>query len=249
MRYSGRFCSRCDRGLVRKHNEDNVKIVLNSSGDVLLLVADGIGGYTRGEVASQIAIDVFVEAFLKKSRICSVWEARRFIMKNLKIANKKIFNLAREIDENEHMGTTLIGVLIARGKLFVFNIGDSRAYTFSNGKLKQISEDQTYVKFLVRTKQITKEEAKTHPLRHVLNNALGSNPSVNVDLHMYNYHGETVFLCSDGLYNHVSDREIEAILATTDNVEQKTEILVTLANNKGGTDNIAVALWECDKND
>lgn len=247
MKYSGTFCSRSNRGLVREHNEDNCKITLNSTGDVLILVADGIGGYKKGEVASQIAIDTLTNAFLKKSRFFTPTSVKHFINKNVKLANKKIFNESADLPEGEHMGTTLIGAIITLGKLFIFNIGDSRAYTFFDNNLVQLSEDHTYVEYLLRTKQITKEEALSHPLRHVLINALGSNPSVNIDLHSYPYKGETVLLCSDGLYNLVSDMEIKAILSTSDNVEQKTELLVTLANNKGGPDNIAVALWEPDR--
>ena len=131
-----------------------------------------------------------------------------------------------------------------KNTVVVLNIGDSRAYFYDKSTLTQISEDQSYVQYLVRTNQISEEKAKVHPKRHVLMNALGNIPSCNMDIKKIKYHGEKILLCSDGLYNTLETRDIETILSTEDSSEQKGQMLISLANNRGGEDNIAVALWE-----
>jgi protein phosphatase len=124
------------------------------------------------------------------------------------------------------------------------NAGDSRCYLFKERKLKQITEDQTYVNFLYKSGQIKAEEMATHPRRHVLTNAVGLFPSISVDLKIIEYHGEGIFLCSDGLYNNVSDVDIENVLRTDQSSEQKVSSLINIANFNGGSDNISIALWE-----
>jgi|BioPla2DNA2_1021312.scaffolds.fasta_scaffold09849_3 serine/threonine protein phosphatase PrpC len=245
-RFEGTFCARSDRGLVRPHNEDCAKITLNAAGDVLLVVADGIGGYKRGEIASKIAVDTLCDTFSKIEKFRSINSAKSFLTKQIRHANKIIFGESLQTEGEEKMGTTLVAALIRCNKMVICNIGDSRALMLKDDELIQLTQDHTYVEYLVRTEQISKEEALKHPLRHVIINALGNTPSVNLDIKIHNYNGETILLCSDGLYHLVNNKEIQAILATTDNVEQKTEMLIALANNKGGTDNIAVALWESD---
>ena len=125
------------------------------------------------------------------------------------------------------------------------HVGDSRCYFLKNHHdLAQISEDQTYVGYLLRTGQITPEEALTHPKRHVLMNALGIYPSASIDIKTFPYLNEEVLLCSDGLYNNVSFDDISAVMKGNDSVEQKVNELIAIGNKNGGSDNIAVVLWE-----
>ena len=145
------------------------------------------------------------------------------------------------------MGTTLTLVLIYHSKLITCQIGDSRAYILRNRQFEQITEDQTYVGYLYRTGRITIEEMKTHPKRHVLMNALGVFPTTNMDVKIRDYHNETLLVCSDGLYNNVDEEAIANILRGDDTTNQKVHQLITLANVNGGSDNIAVALWEAQK--
>ena len=107
-----------------------------------------------------------------------------------------------------------------------------------------MTEDQTYVAYLVRTGQITQEEALTHPKRHVLMNALGIYPSASIDLKVFPYLNEEILLCSDGLYNNVPVDDIAAIVKGNDTVEMKVNELIAIGNKNGGSDNIAVVLWE-----
>ena len=134
--------------------------------------------------------------------------------------------------------------MIYKNKLVVLNSGDSRLYVVRDKKLVQLTEDQTYVDYLLMSGQITQEEAINHPKRHVLTNAIGLFPSLSADLRIHNYNGEPILLCSDGLYNNVSEQDILNILLTTNSVEDKCDSLISLANFNGGDDNITVVLWE-----
>lgn len=240
----GTFFARTDRGLVRLHNEDQASILLNSSGDILLVVADGMGGYQKGDYASKIAIDILTKEFTNHHRFWGVWHVKRFLSKVVKTANKIIYQESQNDKNYENMGTTVVAAIIHKDKLITLNIGDSRIYLLDNKKLVQASEDQTVVRYLINTGQITEEEAKTHPKRHVLLNAMGNTPTCSVYISTIPYTGQTLLLCSDGLYNNVNDDEIERILSNDDTTEQKGEMLIKVANSRGGNDNIAVSLWE-----
>ena len=142
------------------------------------------------------------------------------------------------------MGTTLVVALLVGNKIVVINIGDSRCYLVNNKKLVQITEDQTYVNYLYKSGIIEEKDMATNPNRHVLTNSLGCFPSVSFDKFIINYSGQSIFLCSDGLYNNVSIKDIEAILNTTDETHIKVDSLIELANYNGGSDNISCCLWE-----
>jgi protein phosphatase len=143
------------------------------------------------------------------------------------------------------MGTTITLLLIIKDTAILGHVGDSRCYFLRNRReFTQMSEDQTYVGYLLRTGQINQEEALTHPKRHVLMNALGVYPSASVDVKSFPYMGETVLLCSDGLYNNVPTNDIASVLKGEDTVEQKVDELIAIGNKNGGSDNIAVVIWE-----
>ena len=126
----------------------------------------------------------------------------------------------------------------------IANIGDSRAYLINKDKIKQLTEDQTYVHFLVETGKITSEQALTHPERHVLMNALGIYPSVSLTINVYPYQGESLLLCSDGLYNQVPEKDILSLVSTDERADQKVTSLICVANANGGSDNEGLAYWE-----
>lgn len=241
---NGTFFARSNRGLVRAHNEDVANVVVNANNDVLLVVADGMGGYEKGDYAAKVAVDTLVENFKNHGRFLTTGQIVRFLRHASKEANRIIYEESRTDPCYENMGTTLVAALIHKKVIVVLNIGDSRAYFYKEKTLSQVSEDQSYVQYLVRTNQITPEKAKVHPKRHVLLNALGNIPSCNMDIKKIPYNREKVLLCSDGLYNTIEPRDIETILATEDTTEQKGQMLISLANSRGGEDNIAVALWE-----
>lgn len=241
---SGNFCYITNIGQVRMTNEDQAYAITNSRGKVLLLVCDGMGGQNRGDLASRLATAVLSEEFKNYPRFSTKNFERMWIRKVIKKANNEIFSESYKNSKYKGMGTTLTAIIISDKILTIAQMGDSRAYILRNGKLEQITEDQTYVDFLFKTGQITKEETLTHPKRHILSNALGINPSVDVDIKTIEYKHEPLLLCSDGLYNNVSTTDIEAIVKTDETPEQKCASLISFANANGGSDNIAIVYWE-----
>ena len=136
-------------------------------------------------------------------------------------------------------------VAIRKDQTLLCNVGDSRCYIMTEGQLCQVSEDQTYVQFLYKTGKIKKEEIENHPKKHVLMNALGTYPSLSVVTSEITTSYDAILLCSDGLYNMLSDQEMEDILnIQTISTSDKIEMLIDKANKKGGKDNIAVVLME-----
>ncbi len=243
-KFNGSFSFKKDIGKVRVTNEDETRVLINSAGNVLLMVADGMGGHNKGDYASKETIEIVSQTFKDKKGFISLFDAVSRLKRIAKLANSRIYRIQDEDLMYKGMGTTLSLVLIYKNKLISLNCGDSRTYWVKNGELVQISEDQTYVNFLLKSGQITKEEALVHPERHVLTNAIGLFPSISIDIKVLKYNGETVLLCSDGLYNNVSEKDILNILNTKLNTEEKVESLINLGNFNGGSDNMSIALWE-----
>lgn len=241
---AGNYAFKTDIGKVRLNNEDRAIALTNIKGNILLIVCDGMGGSNKGEYAASIAVKMISDSFKKKQKFFSKLQAISWARKQIYDANKEIYNESYRNRAYEGMGTTITLALILWDTLVVINAGDSRLYEIKNRKLEQITEDQTYVGYLYRTGKITQEEAKTHPKRHMLMNALGINPVVSMDVKILPYNNETILVCSDGLYNNVSEKDIEAILKSDDSPEQKVNELISLSNANGGSDNIATIVWE-----
>jgi protein phosphatase len=246
MNKRGSFAFKSDIGKVRVSNEDQVIAVANKHHNILLAVADGMGGHARGDIASKLAMQSLLKGFnntfgLLTSKTATLWLRQQVIH-----ANRAIYQEAQKSSSLKEMGTTLVIALVVHKDLIVLYIGDSRVYQFYQGQLKQLTEDQTYVDYLFRQGKISKEQMVNHPQKHVLLNALGLNPNVSYDLQVLPYTGQKLMVCSDGLYNNVSDIEIASILSGTDPVQLKVDSFINLANAHGGSDNIAVAVWEAE---
>jgi len=249
--YHGTYAYKTDVGRVRQNNEDQAMVLMNSYNETFLIVCDGMGGAKKGDLASKIAIDILTESFRHKPKHKFAYLNRRWITKAAKEANAKINRYADKHSKVKGMGTTMVAALIYGSKIMIANIGDSRCYLYNhdNGKIKLLTEDDTYVRYLVSTGKISEEDALSHPDRHVLMNALGIYPSVSLTIDTRNYHGESVLLCTDGLYNQINQEQIGNILSTDDRTDQKVSSLVAEANHNGGADNIGIALWESIAND
>ena len=242
---TGRFFYRTDVGKVRLNNEDQAIAITNASGNVLLVVCDGMGGQNKGDLASSLAVNTIVSSFKNRKGFLNSYFARLWVGQAIREANKSIYEQSQSNPNYQGMGTTVTLLLIIKDVAILGHVGDSRCYFLkSHHDLVQMSEDQTYVAYLSRTGQITPEEALTHPKRHVLMNALGIYPSASIDVKVFPYLNEEVLLCSDGLYNNVPVEDIAAIVKGSDSVEQKVNELIAIGNKNGGSDNIAVVLWE-----
>lgn len=232
--------SRTNTGLVRNSNED---AVLTDMPD-LFAIADGMGGYAAGEIASVETIKVLQEekknfAGLTGDALC------RALQEAASKANEHLLSLVSKTPDYEGMGTTLVAVyLAADGMAYALNIGDSRLYLWRCGELRQITQDHSYVAQLVSKGDITTEEARRHPQRNVILRAVGADEVLESDVFSFKVEpGDRLLLCSDGLSDMASDEEISAVLAER-NVEKAADELLELALNNGGRDNISVILLD-----
>ena len=241
-----RFACLSDIGTKRKNNEDAAYCASSPFG-TLLVVADGMGGHRKGEIASKIVTDELSYPFSQNRRGFSPERARKFLHRALKKANKRIHALGLSGDDYKEMGTTVVCCLVTKEKAVVCNVGDSRCYAYRKETgLTEVTTDQTYVELLFETGKITKKEMENHPQRNLLINAIGINASLveiqdlEVDLAAV----DKLLLCSDGLYNAVSKEEMAALVAQDVDVSQIAHDLIAKALANKGTDNIAVSLWE-----
>ena len=240
---SGRYSYRTDIGKVRLTNEDQANATVNAKGDIFLIVCDGMGGQNKGELASSIAVSHLIDDF-NSSKFLNALDVKYWLNRHIRAVNRYIYNEARQNALYRGMGTTLTAVVIYKQTIITAQIGDSRLYEIKHNQLEQLTNDQTYVNYLYNTGQISKEEMATHPRRHMLMNALGTYPSVEIDITTKPYMNQTLMLCSDGLYNNVSETTIASILKGKDSPEEKVNELISIANNNGGSDNIGIVIWE-----
>lgn len=230
-----------DPGKVRERNEDSVSIVENGTGEIMLIVADGMGGHKDGEIASSIALNLICERFKSISSVGNKDDAVNWIQSTVSEANMAIFKYVANHPESQGMGTTIVMSILTPAFLLIGNIGDSSGYIYKNGKLHKITVDHTLVNLLLKSGELTPEEAKNHPKKNVLMKALGSSTNVEMDIFNVELNIDGIFLCSDGLTNMLEDDQIAKVLNESSDLKQKLEKLVFKANNRGGTDNISIA--------
>ncbi|MEG0798960.1 MAG: Stp1/IreP family PP2C-type Ser/Thr phosphatase [Bacilli bacterium] len=238
-----------DKGKVRSHNEDGVTIVKNLSNETLMVVADGMGGHKAGEVASSLAITKLGQRFSSLSSIGAKEEAVEWIRNIINEINIDILKYAEKHIDSKGLGTTCVCALITSDYLLFGNIGDSSGFVFKNDKLTKVTSDHTIVGMLVKTGELTEEEAKNHPQKNVLLRALGSNEKIEIDLFDVETSVDGVFLCSDGLTNMVNPEQIQKVLIDDLSIEEKMNKLIVKANLRGGNDNISVAYADMERGD
>ena len=231
-----------DPGIVRDHNEDAVTIVKNMMGEIMLVVADGMGGHRAGEIASGIAVSHLSERFEKLSSIGSKLDAINWLDEVSSLINREIIKYANDNPECLGMGTTLVVAIDTPEFLIFGNIGDSSGFVVKNGKLHKVTKDHTLVNILVEAGDITPEEAQNHPKKNVLMKALGVQDEIEIDRFTVDSPVDGIFLCSDGLTNMLSNEQIENILNDKElSIEKKLAKLVKKSNSRGGTDNVSIA--------
>ena len=220
-------------GKVRSNNEDSYKIGQNYA-----IVADGMGGHNKGEVASKMAVDIISDFITAKK--CGPVQA-------VEAANKEIFKKGSKA-EFAGMGTTAVVCVFEEDKALIANVGDSRGYILRNGELKQITKDHSLIQKLIDEGEITEEEAELRADKSVILRAVGADKDIKVDVFENDvFEGDRILLCTDGLTNCVDKEEITKTLAKNISVQKKTEELIEKANEKGGFDNITAVLLEIRK--
>ena len=230
-----------DTGKVRSHNEDSLIVLENSNHEYLLAVADGMGGHSAGEVASSIAIthlsNMFKKNFLNLEKVQAVNWLRDTVIE----INDLIFDYADKHPESKGMGTTLVVALVTKDYVLFGNIGDSSGFVVKNGKLHKVTYDHTLVNLLLKAGELTEEEAKDHPKKNVLMKALGANNPIDIDIFDCDMDIDSILLCSDGLTTMLETEQIEKVLLSDTDIEDKVIKLIRKSKNRGGTDNISVA--------
>jgi protein phosphatase len=231
-----------DVGKVRSHNEDSGGVFYNKEDQLLAIVADGMGGHAGGEVASQLATNLIQKKWEETNIKQNAKEIEGWIQQAVDEANELIYQEAKDGTELDGMGTTLVLAVCTQEFITVAHIGDSRCYLYREGKLKQLTEDHTLVNELLRTGHISQDDVAYHPRKNVLSRALGTEELVKTEVQTIMWEeNDKLILCSDGLSNKLSDEELRKHLEeeSFDHIGDK---LVQIANERGGEDNISIAL-------
>jgi protein phosphatase len=221
---------------VRKVNQDLPLEATN-----LYAVADGMGGHVGGEVAAQVAVDALLRGFSREP-------TRAGLQNAFEKANGAVWQESQEHSELRGMGTTLTAIALVGGDdgrdtLALANVGDSRAYLFSDDQIVQVTADHSLAEERMRHGEMTEEEAAVHPQRHILTRALGVSAEVEADMwELQLRSGDRLVLCSDGLSNELSREELAEVLSTVPDPGEAAHKLVEIANEHGGSDNITVVI-------
>jgi protein phosphatase len=239
-----------DPGMVRSHNEDSVA---SDSVNGVVVLADGMGGYNAGEVASGMATTVItteLQQLFAKVRPYDIDPesnktfAARLVREQVLKANTSIYQAAQSQPQYSGMGTTLVVCLFYDNKVLVAHLGDSRLYLMRDGKFRQVTRDHSLLQEQIDSGLITAEQAKNAQHKNLVTKALGIDPSVEPEVNEYDARpGDIYLLCSDGLCDMVSDEDISMTLqALGGNLKLAAEQLVQMANDNGGRDNVSVIL-------
>ena len=235
--------AKSDIGKLRESNQDYYYIS-NSLDEVqLYILADGMGGYNGGEIASKLAVQTaksYIENNFKeieKDRDSII----QLVASSMEYANMVVYEKSKESKELEGMGTTLEICLIYNNKAFIGHVGDSRIYRIRKEFMRKLTQDHSYVQKLVKDGTITQEEATHHPQKNMLMKALGCNAFVEPDVMAKGFLKEDILvMCSDGLTNLVAQEEIFKFAKK--DIEQAPKDLIEIANKNGGYDNITVVI-------
>lgn len=229
-----------DKGLRRPKNEDAVKVIPEER---FFMLADGVGGNNAGDVASRKSLEALEDYILNNPVDESKGKEAmfRYFEDAVNYVNEVIHLLSEEVDEYDGMATTLVFAYIGSKILYIANIGDSRVYLVHAGVMHQITEDHTYVNDLVKMGAITREEAEHHKKKNVITRAIGENAYSSPDCYnIYIENGDKILICSDGLYDEVSEADIKAEISREIDMDVCADNLVSMAINAGGSDNISV---------
>ena len=239
-----------DPGMVRSHNEDSIAA---DAANGLVVLADGMGGYNAGEVASGMATTVIITEMRQILAAAEPYQidprtnqqiAARLVREQVLKANSSIYQAAQSQPQYAGMGTTLVVTLFYDNRVLVAHLGDSRLYLLRDGSFRQVTRDHSLLQEQIDSGLITPEQAKNAQHKNLVTKALGIDPSVEPEMHEYPTRpGDIYLLCSDGLCDMVDDEDISMTLqALGGNLKLAAQQLVQMANDNGGRDNVSVIL-------
>ncbi|GAB3069738.1 Stp1/IreP family PP2C-type Ser/Thr phosphatase [Salinicoccus sesuvii] len=231
------------RGDYRELNEDVTGIFENGTGQMLMLVADGMGGHRYGDVASRYVHDEIKAAWIEEN-LFNVEEGVEFLRRLVMDVNRRMYDYQQENPEYQGMGTTLVLCALIDESIVVLNVGDSRAYAMNDRAIEQVTSDHSFVNLLVESGEITPEEAKHHPKRNIITKALGTDRLIQADVfRLRNRQYDYLLLASDGLTDNLDDSELhDTIIREGVEISDKASQLVEQAQKSGSTDNISLVL-------
>lgn len=251
--YSVGYCT--DVGVERDANEDSFSVqnkrYISQNRQLnygIFIVADGMGGAKAGEYASALAtqeVSSYINHYFEDLNIKRFQDSEllELMEQAVKRANSMIYQQSKENKEYSGMGTTITASLVYEGQLFISHVGDSRAYIINNSGIEKVSRDHSLVGRLLEIGQITPEEAAVHPQRNLIYRSLGGFPAVEVEVYQLPMRSnDYLLLCTDGLYEHVKDEEIQKIVLSSKEAGEACRHLVNLANIRGGDDNSTVVI-------
>lgn len=239
------FALKTDPGQVRPLNEDAVGADPDAG---LFILADGLGGYNAGEIASTMAVSTLLAelpcALESARRAGAAFDPARVLRERLIAMNAAIFRAALNSSAFEGMATTIVIAWLLGERLWIAHAGDSRAYRLRGNQLEQLTRDHSFSQELLDAGMVTEEEARLLPAKNLVTRALGASAEIDPEVHDYALEaGDLLLLCSDGLTEMINAAEIGGLLAATDgNVHESARRLVELANEAGGRDNVSVVL-------
>ena len=241
-----RVFAKSDIGKARDMNQDSYYVSQPSETVGLYIVADGMGGYNGGEIASKLAIisakNYIENNFVKTEH--SKEELQNLVKNAIEYANMVVYEKSKEDKSLEGMGTTIEVVLACENRIYIGHIGDSRVYRIRKNIIRKLTVDDSYVQKLLKDGTITKEEARRHPKKNMLTKALGCTSFVEPIVTVKGFlKDDIIVITSDGLTNMVNDEEILKII--NEDIEKASEKLVEKANEAGGLDNITVVIVNC----
>lgn len=233
-----------DPGCVRSQNQDTYQIEQLDRSTTLCIVCDGMGGARSGNVASSLAVDVFIQEVrntFKSNMSQADWD--RMLESAVKLANFTVFDQAQQFEDFYGMGTTLVAALIHGKDVTVVNVGDSRAYLVNKDGIRRITTDHSLVQMMVDRGELSKERARTYPGKNYITRAIGTEPMVMCDIFHWNVsRGDFLLLCSDGLSNLMDDQEILFEVAHGVNKHHCCRRLLNIAKSRGAPDNVTSVL-------
>ena len=235
-----------DQGCVRSQNQDAYQIAQLDRNSLLCVVCDGMGGAKSGNIASTLAVDVFVQEVRRFWMANSTQEKiNQMLQSAVKLANFTVYDQAKQFEEFDGMGTTLVAVLIRGRKATVVNVGDSRLYLANEDGIRQITRDHSLVQMMVDRGDLTAEQAKSYPGKNYITRAVGTEAIIAYDLfHLDVAKGDYLLLCSDGLSNVMDDQEILFEIVHGVKKQNCCKRLLDIAKTRGAPDNVTSVLIE-----
>ena len=233
-----------DPGCVRSQNQDAFQIENLDKNTTLCIVCDGMGGAKSGNVASTLAVEVFVEE-VRRSWVpgADTDETEQILLSAVKLANFTVYDQAQQLEEFSGMGTTLVAALIQGREVTVVNVGDSRGYHVSRNGIRRITKDHSLVQMMVDRGDLTPEQARTYPGKNYITRAIGTEPVAECDVFRLDVEkGDFLLLCSDGLSNMMDDQEILFEVVHGINKELCCQRLMDIGRSRGAPDNMTCIL-------